>query len=525
MRTYKNIQLLSLSVLITSLYTSGAGAQELMSNQEIYAKCYAKISDHPVDTNSADYKNVVAKKLDPVEACAKVLDKAMLKSNGTKRELADKNDVVSRAILRNFHQFHLSWFTSLHSTAAHDTLHVFIDNTEPGLVLTDAFFGGNPYSSITTAKKGLSGIRQESAPAVHVVNTTNLTNTILMIGPMKVTAPLPAPINNFFDANEMGKKLSVGPLLGIQDAEKITVPMPGGVARETLTEAQLPSVLYEGTSIDLARHYGGGILGSPSLFLNNVEQYGQMDGGLKVHRRWASNIYYDIMCSSLPNLSDSSAAVKQEHAFFTKQKTDLSFRSNKSCLACHTTIDNLAHVARNVRVNQLVNNNFLRDFRDDKLSTKTARTMYAVYGYKDVKPALEPAAIPSAPDVDPLYHRRTPKGRVVYMDYDSKLVDKPVTGLQEYGEVLAKQNDIYVCAAKRYYLFLTGVDVPLKPIPLDPKTKLPVSKSDTFNHYHRQQVVSLGLKLKTHGSLKTLVSDILKTKTFKARNPAEVGGE
>lgn len=524
-RTIKLNQFLFCFVLLSSLFSFNAFAQERLSNEEIYAKCYAKISDHPVDMNSADYKNVRAKKLDPVTACVKTLDKAMFAASGTKRELKNKDDVVSRAVLRNFNQFHLSWFTSLHASNGHDVSHTYIDNTEPALFITDALFGNKHYSTITTADYGLSGIREVASPNPYVVNTTNLSNSLIMIAPMKSTNPAPALIDNFVDVNTMGNKLSTGPLLGIQNAEPFILPMPQFLARPKLTEGQLPSQLYEGTSIDFTRHYGGGILGSPSLFLNNVEQYGAMDGGLKVHRRWASNIFYDIMCSHLPNLSDTSAAVKQEHAVFIEQKTDLSFRSNKTCLACHTTIDNLAHAARNVRITRLSSNAFERDFIEAGLTTKAVRSLYAVIGYKPVKPILSPASVPSAPDVDNLYHRRTPKGRVVYMNYDNQLVDTEVTGLQEYGEVLASQKDIYVCAAKRYYHFLTGVDVPLTYIPLDPKTKLPLSKSDEFNHYHRQKVVELGLKLKTHGSLKTMISDILKSDTFKARNPAEVGGK
>ena len=70
---------------------------------------------------------------------------------------------------------------------------------------------------------------------------------------------------------------------------------------------------------------------------------------------------------------------------------------------------------------------------------------------------------------------------------------------------------------------LLGVEVSLTLIKLDSKGK-PVNKSENFAHHHRSQVVSIGKKLKSHGSLRTMIQDILNTPTFKAPQSAEVGG-
>lgn len=525
MRRPKNLKILVTPFLILFASVQVYG-QSLLTNVETYAKCYSKITDHPVDPTSADYKAVAANKLNPVTACMDTLKKANFVEINDQRVLANKNDIISRSILRNFHQFHLSWFTSLHSNNTHDTLHAFVDNTEPGLFITDALFGEKHYKTITTSNTPLRGVREQNSPATYVVNTLNLSPVDITVGGKKISAkrilmmaPMdktPATPDRYFDVNTIDKKVPLGPLVGIQTAPTVTIPLPPFAGRATLTPTQLASTMYEGTSVNLTENYGGGILGVPSLFINNVEQYGAMDGGLKVHRRWANNIFYDILCSSLPNLPENNSEVKKEHELFMSQNSNLSFRTNTTCLACHTTIDNLAHVARNVQIRDLANNNFERDFRESH-PEKIFSSFFGVYKHK----AREPAT--TIIDVDPLYNKREPKGSVTYMNYDKKFINRPVTGLQEYGEVLASENDLYVCAAKRYYKFFTGVDVPLTYIPLD-KDKKPKNAADTFNHYHRQTVINLGVKLKTHGSLQTLIEEILKTKTFKARNPAEVGG-
>lgn len=493
---------------ICTLGTDRALAQDLLSNTEIYSKCYARISDFPVDMNSADYKNIAAGKLNPVTACMNLLKKAMFKTNGNKRVLPQQ-DEISKSILRNFNQFHLSWFSSLHSSTNHDPLHAFVDNTEPGLFLTDALFGNKHYKTVTTAKYGLRGIREANNPSPYYVNTMNMDTSIIMVGPM-VTVKPPLPLTeNYQDLAKITNRVPTGLLIGIEPAPAVNVPLPPSQGTNSLTEKQHRTFIFDSTSANLTKHYGGGILGSPSLFLNNVEQYGGMDGGLRVHRRWANNIFYDLLCSTLPSLGEESAPVRAEHAAFSKQKTELSFRGAKTCLTCHTTIDNLAHVARNVHAGRLGSLQFIQDFQAAEL-TPPGKSVRAMFFVNDFKPRLN-AITPI--DSDNVYHRREPSGAVHYVDLNNKLVSHSVKGLQGYGEVLAQYDDIYACAAKRYYHFLTGIDVGLKA----------PSASDKFATYHRNQVVNLGKALKSNGSLSTMIQSILNSNAFKARNPAEVG--
>ena len=121
-------------------------------------------------------------------------------------------------------------------------------------------------------------------------------------------------------------------------------------------------MLYEGDTFNLTAHYGGGLLGSAVLLANNAERPGALNGGLLLHRRWANNIFYDLMCSDMPNLQENDPEVTKEFNTFKAQKSELSFRTNRTCLRCHTSIDNLAHVARNVRINDMLNNTYERIF-------------------------------------------------------------------------------------------------------------------------------------------------------------------
>ena len=111
-------------------------------------------------------------------------------------------------------------------------------------------------------------------------------------------------------------------------------------------------------------------------------------------------------------------------------------------------------------------------------------------------------------DNDNLYHRRAPMGELHYRNYDGKRVFQRVNGLSDLGSKIAAQEDIYICAAQRYYHFLTGVNI-----------SVAHKSSGNFYETHRKKVVQIGKSLKKHGSLKRMIVDILNTEAFKTRAP------
>src|SRR5690606_36892150 len=108
----------------------------------------------------------------------------------------------------------------------------------------------------------------------------------------------------------------------------------------------------------------------------------------------------------------------------------------------------------------------------------------------------------------------------VYRNYKAGIVDTAATGLAELGARVAAQDDLYICAAKRYYAYLTGIDILILFI-----ADADINKRTDFEAHHRKEIVKLGKELKTHGSLRTLIINIMSTPAFQSRNPAEVGGQ
>ena len=111
-------------------------------------------------------------------------------------------------------------------------------------------------------------------------------------------------------------------------------------------------------------------------------------------------------------------------------------------------------------------------------------------------------------DTDSIYHRRKPEGQLYYRDYNGELINVPVNGVADLGRKISKQKDPYVCAAQRYYSFLTGV-----------KIQVANQDSDDFYKKHRSKIIEIGLNLKKHQSLKKMVVEILRTDAFQTRFP------
>ena len=124
-------------------------------------------------------------------------------------------------------------------------------------------------------------------------------------------------------------------------------------------------------------------------------------------------------------------------------------------------------------------------------------------------------------DIDADFFKRPPDGTLFFRSYSGDKVYVPIAGgtsakagMANLGAALANTNDLYVCAASRYYQLFTGIKVNLQDIG-DP-AKPALSATDlTF----RNEVIRLGLALKNHQSLRQLIADILKLDTYKRVAP------
>jgi hypothetical protein len=126
----------------------------------------------------------------------------------------------------------------------------------------------------------------------------------------------------------------------------------------------------------------------------------------------------------------------------------------------------------------------------------------------------EPAAADWPTAADANYHRRPTKGVLYYRAHDGSLVDVSVPSLAALGEAITNKDDFYVCAAKRYYQYFTGVDVNIGDIH-DPSAGIFLTARDEF---HRNRVISLGLQLKQTQSARSLIESILRMSSYKRQD-------
>ncbi|MCB0378349.1 MAG: hypothetical protein KDD33_07640 [Bdellovibrionales bacterium] len=485
-------RLFSLLLLVLS---AGVSWAKDMAPEEVYARCHARLSGFPVDIDSKAYSDVKAGKLDPVTACQQMLTRANFVKTDDQFLLKNEKDSIAVGIVRNLHAFHLSWFPNL--AASHNVSvelgFTYRDFTEPALYITDALFTRRHYRTVFTRGDSLTGVRKSAASnGYFMYSNRNYADLKTFSGPLttdfKDTSDANIQLINF-------PRVKNGNLVGVEPVRNMVLKLPSFVGRASITEAQWRTSLEDVQSFNLKSNFGGGILGSPAYYHINKEFTGLADGGTKVYRRMANSAFYDLMCLSLPNLKESDLGSYLN----TYKSSGLAFRTDKSCAACHATLDPFAHAARNIQTVRTSTNGFRTNLRD---RISGAFEMEVALKYK-VRTNEQSVA-----DVDNIYHRRRADGRLFYRNYDGKLVNKAVNGVAQLGTAISQQDDIYMCAAQRYYQFLTGIEVAVSS-----------PSSSEFYKTHRDEIVKIGKSFKTHGSLQKLIVDILNTDAFQTRNP------
>lgn len=374
-------------------------------------------------------------------------------------------------VLSTFQKFHMSWFTNHNWADVAANLNAFYRGTQDlyysgdsALYMTNALFGTDvPYSSIVTSNISYEAIR--SNPSNNTYVRSNFSKYEYM-GQTKERLEW-SPEN----------KMEVGNLIGIKEAEASTVPY--------LSDLKVSNVEYKLPD-------GGGILGLNTFFMLNSGRslLAKANGGTATYRKWSKYIYKDVLCREIPVIRSSDVA-------FLRQKlpaSDLTFRNGNSCLQCHFSIDGMAGVIRNKTIT--------RTGIDMQNTTLTQVHSLMTYKYP-VTEAAETFLEKSDNDLN--FYKRNPLGNLVFRSYDGTFYNKQYEGPEEMGKAISELDDLYICAASRYYRFLTGVDVEIRDYN-DPMS--PVENSSDEIKY-RNMIISLGKNLKKHQSLNKLIEEIV----------------
>ncbi len=95
-------------MLVAALAATTARAQTTLSNEGLFRRCYAHITQLQPKLSDPLLAQVIAGSKTPIQACQEVFDSALLTASGGTM-LADTSNAVSKSILRTFHELHRSW--------------------------------------------------------------------------------------------------------------------------------------------------------------------------------------------------------------------------------------------------------------------------------------------------------------------------------------------------------------------------------------------------------------------------------
>jgi hypothetical protein len=493
-----------------------------MSNVEIYSRCYSRLVGEPLPLNDFVRAQVLNNTITPVNACLALFDQAMWNNSNSALE-SPQTKPTALKIIRTLHNFHRTWFQARNfSSTAQDGIDQRVatqitDLEEPSLYITRAAFQKNlKYNSVFTTAHGLTGLRyrpnrdtvtefQAQTVLQHAAGMPYAASVDLPIAYRDLSVPNTAPSIQRYKAIVVPSTqlVQVGSLYGVAAPTPIIVPYIGRATRfftdspQQLTD--LRTVLNnQQTNINIREHFGGGILGSFALILGNTNLFiGTIPfHDEENHRRLAARIYQDLLCHSNPPLLTTDVP---ESALSNRQ----TFTTSKTCMQCHYSYDPLVDGYRHIYFSE---------------TAITARANSNISGHSSV--AVRSIASVSGSQI---YNLQTPTGVWRYRPHlsrpDSAVVNLSFKSLTEAGTLIAQQDDPYLCAAQRYYKFLTGIQVPLSSVvaaTTDQKMQLTIE--------HQQKVKAYAKVLKTN-TVRELFKQIFSSEAFRTRNyKAVVGG-
>jgi len=466
--------------------------------------------------------------MDPIDACMQVFDKAMLQnSNGM---LMDTADLEGLQVLQNFFDFHKSWFqiksfSELPQAYAGGSQFRY-DESEDACYLNHLLFSGNNAKPDGSYNGGVSYQNAVSGAYSVRCHRTEPTRILPSGNGAAKKYYTPEYLTNLPWANAPGR----GHLVGVTP-----LPVDDHTYYTRTGRAISSQISYVGggssENLDdyIPRNWGAGIIGSASYMMKNGQYAGTSDGAELVRRRIGRNLMEDLLCRQPPfrRVEDVGLQVLQYNLRFTDPPF-VAFRRNAKCMSCHSTQDGIAGLYRNLH---FVGTQGSIDWNDDGVFGRPD----GVSSFNRLKDASDKTYLVRKTDVnlpsegeplhllhpDTKYQRRPPNGHLVYRSYDGSEVNHQIDvsgtsahpaleGVRALGQLLAQQNDLYVCAAKRYFEFFTGIDANLN----DPGDDRNPSLSLADRHY-KDLVVQYGLDLKEHQSLRRLVKAIVSSDLYK----------
>lgn len=449
-----------------------AHAQSL-SELALLHRCYTQITSLRLKDSDPLAVQVKAGLKTATAACLEVLKTAQFTADGN-QTIGDTSSRVAKGVLATFHRLHSSWFYSkdftIVSWPGHSSdIKDLYDSTTPALYFTRALFKpGTQARDAVTTSENLRAVRSN-------MNPTNGAET-------------GHPMSDFILSN--ASFAPVGELFGVQPSGNPTVSFPTNPVDNPFRPA--------GT-VNMHQSLGGGFLGTPAYLLLNVASLSsyqdyKTDGSLNLHRRWGKAVFHDSLCRELPVVRDADIGQ------FVDPMSTASFRTANSCTRCHASHDRVSFVIRNFKIL------YVGAGDPSGLGTKSRGGNFADF-HAATRPAE--AAWPITADED--FYRRPTNGTFYFRSYNGNLINQTLANVGDLGKTISETDDYYICLAKRYYSYFTGVEVDTGDI-ADP-THSPQLNSQDIKH--RAIVIKLGQNLHTHQSLQQLIGEIINLENYR----------
>ena len=445
---------------------------EQLGELEFLYRCYSHLTQlYPLQADPivAAVTNGVAS---AAQACEFILSLGTLTAAGNTM-IGSPGDFTSTSLLNTFRQLHSSWlltnqFPSVSGFAQDLGVRSYYNPSDSALYITKALFDPNAEATdIVTSNENLRAVRAIDPPPNGPISNSH------------------TPDQFMFRANTLFTPQ--GLFLGVRAT---------GV--QTLAYSYFnnnASQQYTG-SLDLTPHFGGGFLGSHAYLLTTLaeEHDFKADLGTQMPRSWAKNVVHDALCRDLPLVRSEDTVP------YVVPTSEIPFRQSQGCVGCHATTDQMASILNRVTYDV--------HYAFDNLGEQ----MFGGW-FIDFHDTTLPATSGWPASVDNNYHQRASNGRLYFRNYLGQLVNIPVTTLAGLGNAIAAQDDFFICLAKRYYKYFLGIDVYIG----DPGSPLAPILNQIEQH-HKDQVVSLGLRLKNSNNLATLIREILALPDYRERN-------
>lgn len=495
----------SFCLFCSNSFAQNSSHQTALSEEALFMRCYAHLSRQRPLPNNPLLVAVKSGSKTAVDACMELLDKAEFGVSGEIRNTSDREAI---AVLSTVYDFHRSWFKILNfdgrpTTYSNGELRHH-DSSEGALILTRTLLQqGRRYEEIVTSQSSARAIRSLGPWA-----TIRKTGSALEEKQLR--------------SSQAG--LYRGVLTGVMSWDVSTNSKwfkDNGEFVEGLTQVQTLSAL------NTLRSFGGGIMGAQSYIWANsgFPSSGERDGreresvttvsnaSIRMHRRWSQSVLSDLMCRELPVLrtADVNSMVEEYNLANIDSSMRLPFRQSTTCMSCHATIDPMAAIARNLVFH--TDSGYDWDGNGTVDTADVDKTSWVKMRIPDQVAEAQPYHLMSR---DGQFYRRPPKGYLKYRSYDGSFQSIDVQAnnqqqaLQSLGAGIAQKNDLYVCAASRYFEYFTGIKVSLHDEG-DPRNPT-LTAAD---RYYRDKVVEMGLELKSNQNLKSLVRSIISSDIYR----------